>query len=306
MKQTLAKLWHKSYEFIDRHLSTIIVILVALALLGTPLWIWLDYVTGWTGLGAYENPNYAEQPRFLWGKSVWDWLDLLLVPVVLAVAGLLFNRAERRAERELAADRAQQAALQDYLATMTELLLEKGLRESAVRSEIRDIARAHTLATLRVLDGARKGLLLQFLYETALLEGDDQGETIVYLRDADLSGADLRLVGMTAPGLLGVNLNGADLSLAYLPDAVLTAAKLVDADLRKTILERGHLSWADLTRADLRNAKLVDAKLEGTTLTRAKLKGADLSRVKLSEYTTLPDGTKWTPDTDMTCFTDRP
>src|SRR5918994_93405 len=69
------------------------------------------------------------------GKTVWDWMDLLIVPLVLVVIGLGFTmlldarqqdlenqRAE--AERELAVQRAQDEALQAYLGQMNTLLLE--------------------------------------------------------------------------------------------------------------------------------------------------------------------------------------
>jgi len=32
--------------------------------------------------------------------------------------------------------------------------------------------------------------------------------------------------------------------------------------------------------------------------------GAHLERAKLAEHTTLPDGTRWKPDTDLARFTD--
>ena len=33
------------------------------------------------------------------GKTLWDWLQLLFIPVVLAVAGFWFNHRERKADR---------------------------------------------------------------------------------------------------------------------------------------------------------------------------------------------------------------
>jgi hypothetical protein len=71
--------------------------------------------------------------REVGGKTLWDWLQLLIVPLALAVIGLLFEmqQAERQraleeqqaaledrraqAERELAEQRAQDEALQAYL-----------------------------------------------------------------------------------------------------------------------------------------------------------------------------------------------
>src|SRR5450755_1515848 len=75
------------------------------------------------------------------GKTLWDWLQLLIIPLVLAVGGYVFNltvsRNERkstklrdRTERQIALDSQQGAALQAYIGKMSELLLEKKLRES--------------------------------------------------------------------------------------------------------------------------------------------------------------------------------
>ncbi len=42
------------------------------------------------------------------GKTIWDWLQLLIIPAVLAVGGYLFNYSTSRNERN-AADRQNQA-----------------------------------------------------------------------------------------------------------------------------------------------------------------------------------------------------
>src|SRR5215213_11960325 len=81
-------------------------------------------------------------------KTLWDLLQLVIVPLALAVIGLWFTaqqdarqqqienqRAE--AERELAEQRAQDEALQAYLDQMSNLLLEKDLRKSEEGSEVR-------------------------------------------------------------------------------------------------------------------------------------------------------------------------
>ena len=42
-----------------------------------------------------------------WGlnKSLWDWLDLLIVPAVLALGALWFNTQNQQREREIASER---------------------------------------------------------------------------------------------------------------------------------------------------------------------------------------------------------
>ncbi len=90
---------------------------------------------------------------------VWDWLQLLIIPLVLALIALLFNQANTRTERQIAQeryerdqqittmhyqrdqhialDKQREDLLQSYLDRMSELLLEKGLRTSQADAEVR-------------------------------------------------------------------------------------------------------------------------------------------------------------------------
>jgi hypothetical protein len=202
---------------------------------------WRSKLWEWTGLGD---------------KTLWDWLQLLIVPIVLAAAGFWFSDQQdarqreiegKRAtlERELGVQSAQDAALQAYLDQMSELMLEKDLRDSEEEGEVRTLARARTLTVLGRLDPARKASVLQFLYESSLIRTD---RSIVDLSNADLSGADLRLA----------NLEYADLS----------NAKLLNADLRNSLLFSADLSNADLSGARVTRERLEtqNATLEGATM----------------------------------------
>ncbi len=72
-------------------------------------------------------------------KALWDWLQLLIVPVVLAIGAFLFNLATSQREHEIAADNQRATLLQSYLDRMSELLLINQLRESNSTSEVRVI-----------------------------------------------------------------------------------------------------------------------------------------------------------------------
>ena len=94
-------------------------------------------VVGLISLAAYLH--FAK--GFVWAagtgldqKTFWDWLELLIVPAMLALGGLLLNsiqhdRDQKRAEtdRAIAEDRQRETALQNYLDKMTDLLLEHNL-----------------------------------------------------------------------------------------------------------------------------------------------------------------------------------
>lgn len=251
-------------------------------------------------------------------KTAWDWLDVLAVP--LAVAGIAFwgaawarNDARRRAgaerqsvidreseartradvERELTSEREREAAFRGYIGLMTNLLLDRQLRETKANAVERAIARAQTLDVLRGLDGRRKGMLVRFLSELELLR--DLG-TIISLAEADLSYADLREVVLAKADLYrailtSANLLGADLSDARLDYANLQFANmretdfsdaiLVYADLSHGLLRNSDLSGSDLTGANLSDADLQEASLANADMTRSRLSDADLSYADL-------------------------
>jgi hypothetical protein len=185
----------------------LVVVIVLLAMGGAAL--------GWTGFR---------------GKTLWDLLQLLVVPLVLVGIGFLFEmqQAERqggmeerqqaledqraKAERKLAEQRAQDEALQAYLDQMSTLLLEeKDLRNDRVRT----LMRARTLTVLGRLDPSRKTAVTQFLVEAELVQRVDGRDLIIYLLGADLSDANLS----------DANLSRADLSNAVLDNANLGGAE---------------------------------------------------------------------------------
>ena len=261
------------------------------------------------GTAAEKEPRIRPWRSRLWEwtdfgeKTLWDWLQLLsalAIPVVLAVAGFWFTawQGERQqaieaqranVERDIEDQRAQDNALQAYLDQMTDLILEKNLRDSKEESEVRTLARARTLTALGRLGPDRKRSVVQFLYESHLIR---EGNLIIDLENADLSGADLRLDTLIEADLSDANLSGANLSDAGLFKVDLIGAKLSDANLNYANLNYANLigaqlSNANLNEADLRgatlsNATLAFATLASATLLEADLRGADLSSADLS------------------------
>jgi hypothetical protein len=237
------------------------------------------------------------------GKTLWDWLQLLIIPVVLAAGGYLFtftmSRNERKAadrhnqtEREIALDNQRGTTLQEYINAMSELLLHEKLRESQPEDEVRKIARVRTLTTLPLLDIYRKRSVIQFLHESGLIE---EGKSIIDLSGADFTKADLSALDLTnanisGTSLIGANLIGAHLAGANLSEATLLGANLTAADLTGANLKNASISTnffdvgnTSLYEANLTNANLTDARLSGANLRYANLIGADLSGADLRE-----------------------
>ena len=219
--------------------------------------------------------------------TLWQWLDLLIIPAVLAVGGYLFTQSENRATREAQEQRTMDEALQTYLDKMGEMLLDKDrpLRDILMvngeweRDEaVCLVARAHTLTVLPRLDGPRKGSVLRFLYESGLVgfsvtaKGlDGVLHTTVYPRILDIGDADLRRARFTFGKLTSADLSNVKLNRAILTWTNLEGAILVDTDLRG---ERDDPRGADLRGANLEGANLHRTKLDRVNLFTARLSGA--------------------------------
>jgi len=99
------------------------------------------------------------------GITLWEWVKLLMVPAVIAAGGIWFNRQQRQRESEIAEQRAQDEALQEYLEQMSQMLTDKErpLRRAQPGDDLSTVARARTLTVLTRLDDDRKGTVVRFL-----------------------------------------------------------------------------------------------------------------------------------------------
>ncbi|MBD2078471.1 pentapeptide repeat-containing protein [Leptolyngbya sp. FACHB-17] len=230
------------------------------------------------------------------GKTLWDIMQLLIVPTALLVGGYVLNEVAaerdrknedlRRKNDQTLADlrykndqsltdlRYKGEVLKNYFEHMTTLLSDEGLAQSKKGSEVRSIANARTLSTLRELDEERKGILLKFLHEAQLIDSSSRAGkgSVLSLRRADLRSADLRFADLQNSSLKTAELSGANLSFS----------DLRGVDLRST----------DLTNANLGYANLKNAKLDAKQLSDTQLRKSYLCE------TTMPGGTKSNRDCD--------
>jgi uncharacterized protein YjbI with pentapeptide repeats len=278
-------------------LATIVIVALAIvtAIVG-------GYALGWAWTG------FAKQ-------TLWDWLDLLIIPIVLGLGGYLFTMSENRRTLRIAADteearrkrereaqaaqrerelevedqRAQDETLQAYIDQIGQLLLDKDrpllksatadeVRTETNGDEVRTLARARTLTVLPRLNGERKRSVLQFLYESHLVI---KGHVVVTLRGADLREAELSAATLSAAHLSGADLSKASLVAADLKEAQLRDANLSDASLSSANLDRAHMGGADLRRAYLHAANFLKANLSGADLRDADLRDSDLKGANL-------------------------
>ena len=227
------------------------------------------------------------------GKTSWEWLELLIVPVGLAIGAFyLESQVERRQERiattryeqeaQIADARAKQETLDNYLEKMQGLLLDRDLRSADEDSEVRSVARAITTTAIRELGSDHNALLISFLQESELIQQveNTKEKTTALLVNLDLSGANLSGVNLFGANLFDINLSSANLS-----DTRLSSTILLDADLSSANLSEANLNGANLSSANLDGASLNSANLNRANLSDARLPNADLRGANLFETT---------------------
>ncbi len=293
-------------------LLAVVIVLIILIILGY-IFNW-----DWTGLNATDFTSTPQKTTriivYQPGKTLWDWLGLLgvlAIPVVVGFFTFQQGRASDKSrmhqketeleiaqqqhttELEITMDNQRENVLQAYIDKMSELLVEKQLRDTKPDSDVRTIARVRTLTVLDQLDGLRKRSIVIFLAESGLIsfvsppEGDIES-SIILLAGANFSEANLFAMRLDKINMRNVSLHKANLAYTFLNAANLSGADLSEAnlylaDLNGTNLFYANLSGADLRSAGLEEANLAVAKLIATDLRGTRLKGANLWGVTLRD-----------------------
>jgi uncharacterized protein YjbI with pentapeptide repeats len=217
------------------------------------------------------------------GRTVWDWLQMLVVPLMLVAVGFWFTTQQEVRQQQIEDQRSQDTALQAYFDGMTNLLIdEQGtqLHKLEPDTEVQRLIQARTDTLFAILDKDREVSVVLFLARSDVIP---KGDPLVSLAGIDLSFIDLRGIDLSETSLAGSTLRHAILTNANLSRSDLGNANLSEADLGGANLSEADLGGANLIDANLGGANLSDANLSGASLSDARLSRADLSEADLSE-----------------------
>ncbi len=274
------------------------------------------YEVKWTGFVQDEFPK-SETIEYHQYKTLWDWLQVVGLPLSIAVLGLWVNYGlkQRDESRQLAASQAD--ALRSYYEILSGLVTSgQPTDDSALVARRRGLLRAVTLMTLRQVDADGKSAVVQFLTETNIAglthsqhfvqniiadrhTSNDLDEYTIALDGADLSYGNYRHVKFDNVSLCGViftgcnldfvSLRGASIDNSDLPSKINLVhkiqngmhrfVKLTNVDLSCCDLSRCVFSSLDLSGANLSNSILYGASFENSNLSGANLLGASCEYV---------------------------
>lgn len=233
--------------------------IVILSILLIVFWaIFPAYSPAWTGFSEYKKLS-SDIER---AKTLWDWMNLLIVPLVIAIGVWYLNKTEKNTEQKIAQDSLQEERLQKYFDQMTSLLLNNQLRQSNPDSEARSIARSISLSTARGLDSERKKILIKFIYESKLIDLAH----VVDLSGIDLSNTNLEHVKLRLSSLPYANFSDSNLTKASFSNSNLKRAIFRGTQLYRTSFVGADLYMSDFSNSNACKAAFADVKLSFSTL----------------------------------------
>lgn len=221
------------------------------------------------------------------GKTLMDWIELLIIPVTLAIAVYLLNNFDKQRENERATDQKREDALQHYIDKVTEILRSNNqLSDKDITS-----IKIRTLTVLRMLNGERKAHIIKFLFEAGLIcnrtitrrkGGND--EKIQEYALLSLAGADLSYINLEKANFYiiddgrpevatqsKIDLSGADLTGANFQDADIRGANFIKAKLKAANLKNVHATFSTFRGSDLSEAMLTSSYFGAVDFSGAKL-----------------------------------
>ena len=312
----------------SNHVTTIATVVGVIAVFAGLIMSWPQWAPGGLGLSPQQetvtkttdntNTSLTIETTITQnaGKTLWDWLELLGVPLSLALLGYLFQdfqkgKEKREEKREKKREKEKEAYFEAEQ-NQKELLqkqrehedreLQKFFAYEATQAQIkRDETNAKEDLLQGYFDRISEFLVDRNLFGIAagiyrlknnkMIERAEQEQELLdssvdIIRAMTL--AVLRRLGDDQDRKTSVIQFLLEIEIINRLNLSLSGADLRGTDLKKASLPKVNLSGANLTEANLEGANLEDANLEGAELKQAKLKesnlqGANLQRANLEE-----------------------
>jgi uncharacterized protein YjbI with pentapeptide repeats len=225
----------------------------------------------WTGFGTFSETT--DETRY---KTLWDWLDLIIIPVSIGLFAWIITEYEKDNNKRIEVEKSRENILDSFIRTMTELLVQYDLAGNPDQKRLA-IAKTRINMALSQLDGSRKGQILQFLYESDLIDKTPKFKlrganfNNAVLDNIVLGEAEIRSAHFEDASLINANLNGIILNSCNFTNADLTGSQVDNTDFGYTNLTNSRLLNMDLTSVDFEGADLTNADLEGSKIKQEQL-----------------------------------
>ncbi|WP_027268839.1 pentapeptide repeat-containing protein [Leptolyngbya sp. PCC 6406] len=218
----------------------------------------------------------------LLGKTAWEWMNLLLIPIVLSMGGFIARNILENKERE----QRLQEALKNYYSEISSIILNEKWttagdaelnHQSAYYKKALAVVRAKTIALVRELDKERLSALLQFLGDSNILIN-------VPLENLDLSGVKLKNVDFSESCIKNVDFSGASLENISFCEASIQNVSFINSDLKNVNFSRANFKdirfqFSDIKGVNFSGSRLNDISFEHSCFSETNFSEAVLVQV---------------------------
>lgn len=241
-------------------------------------------------------------------KKIWDWLELLIIPLAIALIGIYFTRTERETEREfnhsklhteinIAKDKSDELKFMDFQDKISNLVIDHKINDlDSLIPVVSTIARARIFTLSHTIDARFKGNLILFIYELGLILKDNP---VVNLDDVHLANThlfwknldeiDLSRALMVESDITSTSFDNAKFKVTIAADSDFRFCSFVDADLSHALLTNCNFVEANFTNAVFNNSLLYDSKFDDAILDKADLSKAHISEAQLANAKSMID-----------------
>lgn len=248
--------------------------------------------------------EYTDQHNQRRVRTLWDWVKLLIIPLVLTGGGFLYTAHQNYMDTQSRQDQQDFTIMKEYLDDMSKFIDEhkqlgaeqQSPAESTQTQLLFATVAARTTAVINNLQSPeKKKEVIQFLVTTTLIQSPPNQVPapsnkvsvlstmpLLILRGVDLDRVDLNGMNLGSIYLNYSNLDNINLKGALLTDAIISASDLEDADLEDAQMRGSVLINSKLLSAHLDHAQMQDSNLKGADLKHAILTGASLNKANLT------------------------
>jgi len=227
----------------------------------------------WMGFAPYDATKNGPEP-----KKLWDWLDLLIVPISIATIGWIYKEYEKSKDEKKDFENKQNETLDSYFRVISDLIIKSNLLDIDLNKESKIIARTRTIVAIESLSDERKGQVLQFLHESKLINKD-----IIELLGANFKSAEVSGIVLKDTIIKGVYFCNSKFIRTYLDRSVFSACDFTFTDFTDSSMRNTDLSYTKLINCKLVNIDLTTVEFEGADLTGADLTGSTILQKQLDK-----------------------
>jgi uncharacterized protein YjbI with pentapeptide repeats len=224
--------------------------------------IYYGYEVEWTGFNSY----YDIEGNFHLKKFLWDWLEIMLVPIFIASIGLFYTNFSTNQENLRSEHKIQNEMISKYINTLYEYFKLKNQTQ-----ELTAFIRGQTLNILQELEGFQKANIVQILYELKLIKLSSN-------RKAFLEYANFENLIISQKNLAGINLRKTSINCSHISNAIFSSSDF---------------SFSTFINSNLKNNKFIEcifefvnfyySTSENNDFSYSNLENCSLSNVKFSD-----------------------